>query len=323
MNQFWKEMCIAGALGILLPGMVLGIAVRFLEDEPPVISASEPAEQEQIPREAVSISVLDHSGNVTKMELDEYLTGVVLAEMPASFEREALKAQAVVARTYAIRAQEKGTRHFQAAVCTDSECCQGYLSEADYEARGGTEESILRVREAVEATADAVLIYGGELIEATYFSCSGGSTEDAVAVWGTDVPYLQAVASLGEEDAAYYQDSVTFTAAEFAAALGQDLCGAPNTWFGSVRYTEGGGVDSMVIGGETYRGTTLRSLLGLRSTAFTVQVSGDSITFCTKGYGHRVGMSQYGADAMAAGGSTYEDILTYYYQGTELARWID
>ena len=172
-------------------------------------------------------------------------------------------------------------------------------------------------------TENLVLSYQGELIEATYFSCSGGSTEDAVAVWGTDVPYLQAVASPGEENAAHYSDTVTFKAEEFASLLGLDLTGAPKSWIGPVSYTEGGGVDTMEIGGVRFKGTTLRSALGLRSTAFSVSCTNDAVTITTRGFGHRVGMSQYGADAMAVNGSTFEEILSYYYQGTELTQWID
>ena len=252
------------------------------------------------------------------MELDEYLTGVVLAEMPVSFELEAQKAQAVVARTYTMRACRRGGKHDGAAVCTDSTCCQSYISPADYLAAGGTQAGVDRVRGAVEATAGQVLTYDGELIEATYFSCSGGSTEDAAAVWGAAYPYLKAVDSPGEENAAHYSDTEVFTAARFEAALGRDLPGEPTTWFGVTTYTTGGGVASMEIGGQTYQGTTLRSLLGLRSTAFTVEADRICVTITTKGFGHRVGMSQYGADAMAVLGSTYPEILAHYYQGTSL-----
>ena len=132
-----------------------------------------------------------------EMELNEYLTGVVLGEMPISFELEAQKAQAVVARTYTMRAWYRGGRHDGAAVCTDSTCCQSYISPVDYMSAGGTQSGVDRIYAAVEATGLEVLTYQGELIEATYFSCSGGSTEDAVAVWGTDYPYLRSVDSPG------------------------------------------------------------------------------------------------------------------------------
>ena len=320
MKQFWKEVRLAAVMGLVLPVLVLRAAVA-LEKEPVEIPVgTEPPGVTEAAREELLIPVL-REGVPVEMELTDYLTGVILAEMPASFEEEALKAQAVVARTYTVRALTRGSKHEDAAVCTDSSCCQGYISEEDYLAKGGSGQQIEKMRSAVEATWDLVLTYEGNLIEATYFSCSGGSTEDAVAVWGTDVPYLQSVASPGEEGATHYQDTVTFTPEEFASALSLKLTGDPSEWFGKASYTAGGGVETMVIGGITFYGTDLRSALGLRSTAFTVSAGDDRITVTTKGYGHRVGMSQYGADAMAAGGSSFQEILGHYYQGTRLEQW--
>ena len=180
-----------------------------------------------------------------------------------------------------------------------------------------------KIRDAVGATAGEVLTYEGNLIEATYFSCSGGVTEDAVAVWGTDVPYLKSVASPGKEFATHYADTVVFSAEEFQAKLGLELEGPPILWFSAVTYTNGGGVESMTIGGQVFSGVQLRKILDLRSTAFTVTVQENTIEIETRGYGHRVGMSQYGADAMAASGSTYPQILAYYYQGTQLTHYSD
>jgi stage II sporulation protein D len=180
---------------------------------------------------------------------------------------------------------------------------------------GGSEEALAEAKAAVEATSGLVLTYGGALIEATYFSCSGGSTEEAVAVWGTDFPYLRAVDSPGEENAAHYTDTVSFTLGELEEKLGVKLQG---NWLGLISYTQGGGVDTVVIGGKTFTGKELRTVLGLRSTAFDLEISGDSVTITTKGFGHRVGMSQYGADAMAMSGSSFADILTHYYPGTTL-----
>jgi stage II sporulation protein D len=175
-----------------------------------------------------------------------------------------------------------------------------------------------KVRAAVADTDGLVLEYGGELIDATYFSCSGGVTEDAVAVWGRDVPYLQSVQSPGEESAPRFRDSISFSAAEFAEKLGLSAKGDPSGWFGAVTRTEGGGVETMTIRGKSFTGTQLRSKLGLRSTAFEVAVSGRTITVTTRGFGHRVGMSQYGAQAMAKAGSTCDEILAHYYTGAEL-----
>ena len=281
MKSFWKDLLYACIMGLIVPGMVTNTGV-------------------------------------VEMGLEDYLTGVVLAEMPASFEPEALKAQSVVARTYTMRAYNGSAKHDTGAVCTDSACCQGYISEEDYLAKGGTQEGIEKIREAVLATSGYVLTYEGELIEATYFSCSGGTTEDAVAVWGTDVPYLRSVSSPGEEAATHYTDTVTFPVSELEAALDVDLSGSESGWFSDIAYTAGGGVASIAIGGKTFTGTELRKALGLRSTAFSMETDGDVVFVTTRGYGHRVGMSQYGADAMAASGSTYAEILAHYYQGTVL-----
>lgn len=260
---------------------------------------------------------------VWPMDLEAYLVGVVLAEMPASFEMEALKAQAVAARTYTIKHCAEDARHGSNTICTDHTCCQAYIDPQDYVSRGGSVSSVERVRFAVLDTAGMVLMYDEELIMATYFSCSGGITEDAAAVWGQSFPYLQSVRSPGEEDTAFFTDSKTFTAEQFEKALGIRLEGSVATWFGDVTYTAGGGVQTMTIGGVAYRGTTLRTLLELRSTAFTVSVEGDTITFHTRGYGHRVGMSQYGANAMAKMGKSYSEILGHYYTGAKIVQFFE
>lgn len=320
----WQEIGYAIFMGMVLPWLVVSAAVTWMDVRAP---GSEEAEQ---PSDVVSgekksqltVLVRRENGSVEQWDMDEYLTGVVLGEMPAYFEPEALKAQAVAARTYAAKAQTTGGKHGDGSVCMDSQCCQAYQDPVDYLSSGGSPEDVAKIRQAVEDTSGYVLTYGGELIEAVYFSCSGGSTEDAAAVWGTEVPYLQATDSPGEEKAAHNTDSVTFTAAQFQDALGKSLTGAPVGWFGGVTYTAGGGVAEMEIGGETYTGVRLRQLLGLRSTAFTVTAEEDSVRIDTRGYGHRVGMSQYGADAMAATGSTYQEILSHYYTGTNLELWV-
>ena len=323
MKLHWKEVMIAVLFGLALPGVILAIGAAVVPPETVIeveTGTGEPtgtAEETTEGEKPVTVPILNGS-RVSQMELDEYLVGVVLAEMPASFEPEALKAQAVVARTYTMRAENRGGRHSNAAVCTDPACCQAYTDPGEYLSGGGTQANVDKIRQAVYGTHNQVLTYGGELIEAVYFSCSGGSTEDAVAVWGTDYPYLQAVSSPGEEKATHYTDTVTYTATNFEAALGRDLPGSPNEWFGVTTYTPGGWVASMEIGGRSYKGTTLRSVLGLRSTAFMISTTDSKVTITTKGYGHRVGMSQYGADAMALSGSSYREILCHYYQGVTL-----
>lgn len=312
-----KDLIAAFLAGMVLPMLLLLLQrpeAELPEAESDGLTLTQPVTHYD---DAVVLTVKNKSGNLQQLPLEEYLVGVVLAEMPASFESEALKAQAVVARTYTGRRMANG-KHDSAAVCMDSGCCQGYRDPEDYLSDGGTEASVEKIRRAVAATDGQVLTYEGKLIDATYFSCSGGSTEDAVAVWGQDVPYLQAVESPGEEAAPRYSDSVTLKAAEVARKLGISPEGNPSSWFGEVSYTDGGGVKTMVIQGKSFQGTAIRSALGLRSTVFTVTTGGDFVTFTTRGFGHRVGMSQYGAQAMAENGSSYADILGHYYTGAEL-----
>lgn len=320
MERGWKQLMAAFVLGAILPGLTLHIGrYRSYDSLGSVETVPMTEQQPTNGLETVhNIPVLLDSESIRVMKLESYILGVVLAEMPAAFEKEALKAQAVVARTYALRRLTLGDRHSGYAICTDSNCCQAYISEEKYLQTMGDPEDVEKIRKAVSETAGQVLTYGGALAEATYFSCSGGRTENAAAVWGGEIPYLQAVDSPGEENAPIYEKTVYFTKGEFSAALGRNLTGSPLKWLGKVTYTDGGGVDTMLIGGISYTGTQLRNLLGLNSTAFSMEADSAGITVITRGKGHRVGMSQYGADAMAVGGSSFEEILGYYYPGTEI-----
>lgn len=246
---------------------------------------------------------------VQKMDLEEYITGAVLGEMPIWFEAEALKAQAVAARTFALKAFTTGGKHGDSSVCTDPNCCQAYQEPG---------EETEKIRQAVYETAGQVLCYDGELIDAVYFSCSGGSTEEAAAVWGQAVPYLQAVSSPGEEDAGAFFQQRKFSRQELEKALGVELPQSSQLWFQRLQYTSGGGVETVQIGEKTWTGVELRRLLELPSTRFTVKSNSGGVVLNIYGFGHRVGMSQYGADAMAAAGENYRNILAHYYQGTDL-----
>ncbi len=251
------------------------------------------------------------------LPLEEYLVGVLLSEMPMSFEPEALKAQAVAARTFAGK-QMEGGKHEDFDLCGQSSCCQAWTSQAALRDKlgDGWEGYWKKAEEAVEATAGEMLTYEGQLIDAVYFSCSGGMTEDAVAVWGGDVPYLQAVESPGEEDASKFASTVSVTRAAFQEKLPE--ADFAKGWFGDVKRTDGGGVDTMTIGGVAYKGTELRKRFGLNSTSFQVSLTKETVEFHVQGYGHRVGMSQYGANAMAKAGKDYREILAHYYKGTVL-----
>ena len=322
MKQLLKNMCFSLIMGALVPYLFLSFGVLLLNRYRQQNAPETVLQTESTPVSTVTLPVLlrDRENHVCETDMDTYLLGVLLAEMPASFEMEALKAQSCVARTYARKAYVTGGKHGDGSVCMEASCCQGYTSEEDYLTSGGTAESVANIQSAVRSTSGYVLTYGGELIEATYFSCSGGRTEDAVAVWGTDFPYLQAVDSPGEEQASHYTDTEYFPASEFAQALELPLTGDPASWLGAVTYTEGGGVHTMTIGGRTFSGVQIRNMLSLRSTAFSMSADDSGIFVTTRGYGHRVGMSQYGADAMALEGSQWREILEHYYTGAEITR---
>lgn len=314
MNGRWMPFWLAILLVIGFPRLVFGI-FTLMQDE----SGAAPTENTETmsASDPAKINVLTHNG-LEEMELEEYLVGVLLCEIPGEFHIEAQKSQAVVARTYTLRTIQYKAKHEENAICTDPGCCQGYKDPTDYLSAGGDEGRIDLARYAVMETEGQVLTYEGTLIDATYFSCSGGQTEDALAVWGVDIPYLQSVSSPGEENVTYYWDSTEFSPGAFENALGIRLYGSPTDWFGQTTYTRGGGVESMIIGGKLFTGTELRSLLGLRSTAFSISVTGNVIRITTRGFGHRVGMSQYGAQAMALSGNQYPAILSHYYPGTEI-----
>ena len=314
-------------MGLLIPSMFFTIAEKVvykkmsghIGETIPETTGQSSNETEYLPEEDVNtISVLLKNGTVQKMNIDAYLIGVILGEMPADFENEALRAQTVVARTYARKRQSTGDKHPNGAVCTESSCCQAYVSATEYISGGGTQEAVNKVASAVYSTGKQVLTYQGSLIEATYFACSGGRTEDAQAVWGTDIPYLKSVDSPGEEHAVYHTDVMEIPRQKFTQLLQINPQGAPSGWFGPVTYTAGGGVNSMEIAGRIFSGTELRQKLNLRSTAFVMVAMGDVIHIFTRGFGHRVGMSQYGAEAMAVKGHSYQEILAHYYPGTIL-----
>ena len=249
----------------------------------------------------------------TQMLLDEYLVGVLMGEMPASFELEALKAQAVAARTYTLRRMEQG-----GVLSDDPAVCQAFGDIETAKEKWGEDARIYedKLRQAVRETDGLVLLYGGELISATYFSCSGGKTESAQAVWGGDVPYLVSVESPGEEETDGFESVKHVPMDEFL-----DQLGVAHASISSVSYTDGGGVESITIDGVTFGGTEIRSLLSLRSTMFRMEITEDEVVFYVQGYGHRVGMSQYGAQAMAEQGSTYDQILKWYYTGVEIGEY--
>ena len=300
-------------------------------EEPPPPAAGDPPEQEP-PQEPEAPASLDAArtlrvkiGDVLQeMDFAAYLTGVVRAEMPASFELEALKAQAVAARTYTLYKLQSGGNHGEDAdICTDHTCCQAYLNEEAARTNWGEQAAAYeaKVEAAVRETDGETILYGGVPILAVFHSSSPGLTRAAGEVWVNDLPYLQAVASpeAGERIPNYYS-RIAFTAEELKAKLQAafpeaELSGGMENWLKNPAADSAGSVGTVSVGGVTAKGTQVRTALGLRSACFTWEVQEGKMVFFVTGYGHGVGLSQYGASAMAAAGADYREILTHYYTG--------
>lgn len=321
MKDHFIQIAAAVLLGLALPGLLIRLGPKKIMETP---QTSETAMSDQKPAQSPKpgIWVLTEDQKIQWMILDEYLTGVILAEMPTSYDHQALCAQAVVARTYALKRQ-MDVRHPQGAVCTDPACCQAYVEIGQYLNGLGFAEDVEMAQKAVEGTKSMVITYADSLIEATYFHSSGGITEEAIAVWGTEYPYLKAVQSPGEENVEDYFEEFYFTRDELEELLGRTLPGPPSGWVGKMTYTVGGGVNRFLFAGVEYSGLQLRSLLKLNSTVFTVTAEQDGLRFITRGRGHRVGMSQTGAQAMAMQGNTWQEILSHYYPGTRIDKMED
>ncbi len=252
------------------------------------------------------------SGEVIDITLEDYVVGVVAAEMPASFNTEALKAQAVAARTYALKKTASG------AVLSATTSDQVYNTETQLRQKWGSSYDTYynKIRDAVIATKGECLMYNGSYIEALYFSTSNGRTENAENVWGNSFPYLKSVESPWDVGISGYSQTKTIPMSEISSKLGVQLTSISQISINSK--TEGDRVKSITICGKEFTGVEIRQLLGLRSADFDISESGDSIAFTTRGYGHGVGMSQYGANGMAKSGYSYLQILKHYYSGVSV-----
>lgn len=298
---------------------------RQLAAEPP------PPIEDLIPQgerkdSALMLRVLS-GDEIVEMSMERFLIGVVAAEMPASFEIEALKAQAVAARTnvmYKLRVAGN-PNHPDADVCTDPACCMAYSSDDQLRARWSADyiANITKIINAVIETDGIYMTYGDEPIDAVFHSSSNGKTETSGNVWMTDLPYLRSVDSPEtQEQVPGYVSTVTVSREDFIATVtaaypNAVFDGDEETWISDISYTESGRVSALNLCGVTVKGTALRSLFNLRSAAITIDLSGGDFTFTTVGFGHGVGMSQYGANAMAIDGDGYAEILSHYYTGIE------
>ena len=332
--------CAALALVYALPLCTLGLEGGEKEENPPASPSAEtaaqptasPEETGESYDERVHITLL-RDGQVEELALGDYLEGVLAAEMPASFPPEALKAQAVAARTYTLyklNAYEQGVTipdtHQGAQLCDDFTHCKAYVNlEENQQTLWGDQAQEYReaIREAVESTDGMVVTYEDQAIAAVFHAASSGKTEDALDVWGTSHPYLVSVDSPGEEACPNYYGTVSITPQEFAQKFWEkhpeaNFNDPPQGWFRDSQRSQTGGIIHVLVGGVRVSGSEIRTLLGLNSTNFTLQASDSALVFSTVGYGHGVGLSQYGARELALEGKTFDEILKWYYKGTEI-----
>ena len=268
------------------------------------------------------------SEKVEEVALDEYLYGVVSAEMPASFEKEALKAQAVVARTYTIyKIVNNDGKHKDADICDDSTCCQAWISKEDRLSKWKEEErnsNWSKIVEAVNDTQGKIITYEGKPINAFFHSNSGGTTEAPINVWGgSGYPYLQSVSTSGEDAYSQYNSEAEFTKKEFEEKIKKEhsdfkIDYKKEECIKVEEYTEGNRVKTVKIGNLELSGVEVRNIFGLKSANFEISIKDDKIRFQVIGYGHGVGMSQTGADSLAKEGKNYEDIIHHFYTGVEI-----
>lgn len=269
------------------------------------IKTSAPAETEKV----------DYK--VGGMDLDDYIKGVVAAEMPVSFPAEALKAQAVASRTYAIRAIENADKDLE-----PNDIGQAYIDVDAMKKNWGEnfDTNYAKICKAIDGTVDEIMVYDGEPILAVFHSTSAGETETAGNIWNYDLPYLVSTESEGDKYAPNYEVSTNFTPEQIIEKIKakySDFSAEAGSLFETIsisKRSEAGYITEITVGNKSFTGKEIREVLGLRSTDFTVAKDGDNIVITTKGFGHGAGMSQYGAKYMADNGCDYKTILNHYYK---------
>ena len=275
-------------------------------------------------RTDTQIAVFNPNDNtVEKMDMRDYCIGVVAAEMPASYEIEALKAQALVALTYAQYVKDNNKSE-NGDIAADSSVNQGFLSESEMKERWGDKygEYHEKICEAVDAVLNYRIYYDSKPIDALYHAISPGRTEDAQNVWGKDIPYLKSADSSWDKESPRYTSTTVFNSEQFkercSSVESVNLSGDEKTWVSDMKKTDAGTVESIKIGGVTLDGNRVRTVFALRSSAFDLSYDNGYFTFKSYGYGHGVGMSQYGANRMASDGKKYSEIIAHYYKGVSI-----
>lgn len=258
------------------------------------------------------------TNEIVEVPLEEYVIGVVAGEMPASFNIEALKAQAVASRTYALKKSESSKNDYDVIDTTSNQVYIDY-DEMKEKWQNNYDTYVSKVKEAVAQTKGEVVLYNNNLIDAMFFSTSNGYTENSEDVFSSNMPYLVSVdSSWDKEESPVFSSTKEVSKAEFLFNLGLDTNDSIN--IESIEKTNTGRVKTIVINGKKFESSKIRSAFDLKSTSFTINVNNDKVVFNVNGYGHGVGMSQYGANGMAKAGYKYNDILTHYYKNCDIKK---
>lgn len=333
-----------GTVMIVVPTILVSVQQRA------VLSSGEKSREQPVPLKIehdLDVPVyLTREKRIEKFPLEAYVRGVVAAEMPADFDREALKAQALAARTYIIDRALKGDirdveqkygEQAKGAWVTDTVEHQVFYTDEKLKAHWGAdyEKNSNKINEAVNETRGQVITYDGRPIYAAFFSTSNGKTENSEDYWQKAYPYLRSVDSPWDLKApSYAYGPVTYPLDDFVQKLEQhtgkaiavQTTSGPERWIQIAGRTAGDKVAVLKVGDQTFSGREVREALNLRSSDFSLSIQGEKIAITTRGYGHGVGMSQWGANLMAKEGKTAKDIVKHYYRGVEIQdyrQWFD
>jgi len=285
---------------------------------------------EKVDKESPKIDIYNHKlGKYQKMDLEEYLSGVLAGEMSPEFDIEALRAQAIAARTYVMYKMDRPypSKHKNAVVCTDFRHCQEYKSYNELQKINGNswmKSRYSKIQEAVKSTKGQIITYENKAILPLYFSTSSGKTENCEEVFSANYPYLKSVESPYDKISPKFTSQISMSNNEFVNSMkktnssislsAQDL----GRQISIVKKSSGGAIEKIKIGNKTFAGTDIRTIFGLNSANFEIAFDKNNLVFNVKGYGHGVGMSQWGAEGMAKGGSKYYEILSHYYSNTSI-----
>ena len=323
--KLYGVLCVVVAIIMLLaPLASISFEKEPTENVTESSSQAEKTEKTDNPSED-TISVFMTADNETEvMDMRDYIIGAVSAEVPASYHKEAIKAQALAAVTFAEYRKKNGSNENinGADISDDSSVHQGYMTKAQMQEKWGDafDTYYQKIADAVDEVIDKIIIYDGEPIMAAYHAISSGKTESAENVWGEDVAYLQTVDSRWDKDSSRYSSEVSYTASELRELLsdisGADFSGDESDWIKIKSTSDAGTVLEAEVCGVKMTGMEMRKLLTLRSPVFETEYTDGEFVFTVSGYGHGVGMSQNGADSMAQEGYTYDEIIAHYYPGT-------